>query len=77
MKTLRIDPSLRNVVYMAASKFGNQSDLLFLIEKHRAEVYHMERDRLFSSLAATSNRTHIALLTLFLYILIFMTVYSK
>lgn len=44
---------------MVASKYGNQSDLAFLVEKFRAEEYHMERDRLFSALATTSNLSYI------------------
>ncbi|KHN87439.1 Aminopeptidase N [Toxocara canis] len=58
----RVDPSMRSIVYMVASKYGNQSDFLFLREKHREEEYHAERDRLFSAMAFASNRSNIVAL---------------
>uniref|UniRef100_A0A0M3IQ25 ERAP1_C domain-containing protein n=1 Tax=Ascaris lumbricoides TaxID=6252 RepID=A0A0M3IQ25_ASCLU len=58
-KCNRVEPSVRSVVYMVASKYGNQSDFLFLRRKHQEEDYHAERDRLFSAMAFTSNRSNI------------------
>ncbi|VDK50182.1 unnamed protein product [Anisakis simplex] len=55
----RVDPSMRSVVYMAASKYGNQSDFDFLQRKYREEEYHAERDRIFFAMAFTSNRSTI------------------
>uniref|UniRef100_A0A915PQZ6 Aminopeptidase n=1 Tax=Setaria digitata TaxID=48799 RepID=A0A915PQZ6_9BILA len=58
----RLEASLRNIAYMVASKYGNQTELAFLIQKFHAEEYHIERDRIFSALASTSNHSYIKVL---------------
>ncbi|VDN88282.1 unnamed protein product [Brugia pahangi] len=47
---------------MVASKYGNQAELTFMINKFHAEEYHVERDRIFSALASSSNRSYIEVL---------------
>ncbi|KAM3717958.1 Aminopeptidase [Dirofilaria immitis] len=58
----RLEPSLRNIAYMVASKYGNQKELEFMIQKLRMEEYHIERDRIFSALASSSNHSYIEIL---------------
>ncbi|OZC12116.1 hypothetical protein X798_00635 [Onchocerca flexuosa] len=58
----RIEPSLRNIAYMVASKYGNQTELEFMISKFHAEEYHVERDRVFSALTSSSNHSYIEVL---------------
>ncbi|VDM98786.1 unnamed protein product [Thelazia callipaeda] len=55
----KLEASSRNVAYMVASKYGNESELSFLVDKFHAEEYHAERDRIFSALASTSNQTYL------------------
>ncbi|VDO22086.1 unnamed protein product [Brugia timori] len=57
-----LEASLRNIAYMVASKYGNQAELTFMINKFHAEEYHVERDRIFSALASSSNRSYIEVL---------------
>ncbi|EJD74474.1 peptidase family M1 containing protein [Loa loa] len=57
-----LEASLRNIAYMVASKYGNQAELTFMINKFHTEEYHVERDRIFSALASSSNRSYIEVL---------------
>ncbi|VDM06812.1 unnamed protein product [Wuchereria bancrofti] len=57
-----LEASLRNIAYMVASKYGNQAELTFMINKFHAEEYHVERDRIFSALASSSNHSYIEVL---------------
>lgn len=56
---LSLEASLRNTAYMVATKYGNQAELTFMINKFHAEEYHVERDRIFSALASSSNHSYI------------------
>lgn len=44
---------------MVATKYGNQSELMFMIKKLHEEENHVERDRIFSALSSSSNRSYI------------------
>ncbi|MFH4977557.1 hypothetical protein AB6A40_004266 [Gnathostoma spinigerum] len=55
----RLDPSMRSVVYMVGSRFGNYSDFEFLRRNFETEEYQIERDRIFKALAFSTNHTSI------------------
>ncbi|VDK86001.1 unnamed protein product [Litomosoides sigmodontis] len=57
-----LDASLRNIAYMVGAKYGNETELTFMINKFHEEEYHVERDRIFSALASSSNRSSIEML---------------
>lgn len=56
----RLDASLRNIAYMVATKYGNETELAFMINKFHEEEHYVERDRIFSALASSSNHSYIA-----------------
>ncbi|CAG9538429.1 unnamed protein product [Cercopithifilaria johnstoni] len=58
----RLEASLRNTAYTVATKYGNQAELTFMINKLHAEEYHVERDRIFSALASSSNHSYIEMI---------------
>ena len=53
----RISPDLRTSVYSTAIRFGDYEDYVFLEHKYKIEDYHTERDRIYTGLAATTNKT--------------------
>jgi hypothetical protein len=56
-KLFRISPDLRTSVYSTAIRFGDYEDYVFLEHKYTIEDYHTERDRIYTGLAATTNKT--------------------